>query len=114
MREDPRFRSVGPNVLELVDDDEIEELGEEDGLWFDYTFVEFLKTNYSKECKYRSLRYKLIALFVIVAVQRAILLDPNATSETGREYKINFIPSRLTDPCPLQVDQERVRNQQSC
>lgn len=49
LREDPRFRSVGPNVLEMIDDDEtLEELGEEEGLWFDYVFVEFLKTNYSK------------------------------------------------------------------
>ncbi|KAM0756160.1 hypothetical protein T439DRAFT_22282 [Meredithblackwellia eburnea MCA 4105] len=65
LREDPRFRSVGPNVLELVDEEEsLEDLSEEDGLWFDYTFVEFLKTNY-------------------ISVQRAILLDPNA-SEPGR------------------------------
>ena len=49
LREDPRFRSVGPNVLEMVDDSEIvDNLGEEEGLWFDYTFVEFLKTNYSQ------------------------------------------------------------------
>ena len=48
LREDPRFRSVGPNVLELVDEeDSLDDLSEEDGLWFDYAFVEFLKTNYS-------------------------------------------------------------------
>ncbi|KAI5478541.1 hypothetical protein MNV49_004798 [Pseudohyphozyma bogoriensis] len=65
LREDPRFRNVGPNVLELVDEEDmVEELTEEDGLWFDYTFVEFLKTNY-------------------ISVQRAILLDPSAT-EPGR------------------------------
>ncbi|BGP21760.1 transporter [Rhodotorula toruloides] len=48
LREDPRFRNVGPNVLELVDEDDTiaEDLGEEDGLWFDFSFVEFLKTNY--------------------------------------------------------------------
>lgn len=48
LREDPRFRSVGPNVLELVDDEILDDLGEEDGIWFDYTFVEFLKTNYGE------------------------------------------------------------------
>lgn len=48
LREDPRFRSVGPNVLEMVDGEDVEHLGEEDGLWFDYTFVEFLKTNYGQ------------------------------------------------------------------
>ncbi|GAA5926865.1 hypothetical protein JCM3775_007063 [Rhodotorula graminis] len=67
LREDPRFRNVGPNALELIDDDEAlaDDLGEEDGLWFDFAFVEFLKTNY-------------------VSVQRAILVDPHATSLTGR------------------------------
>lgn len=50
LREDPRFRTVGPNVLELSDDDDahLDDIGEEGGLWFDFTFVEFLKTNYSK------------------------------------------------------------------
>ena len=48
LREDPRFRSVGPGVLEMnEDEDALEDLGEEDGLWFDFAFVEFLKTNYS-------------------------------------------------------------------
>lgn len=49
LREDPRFRNVGPNVLELIDEDDAlaEDLGEENGLWFDFSFVEFLKTNYS-------------------------------------------------------------------
>ncbi|GAA5870219.1 hypothetical protein JCM16303_001931 [Sporobolomyces ruberrimus] len=63
LREDPRFRTVGPNVLELSDDDDahLDDVGEEGGLWFDFTFVEFLKTNY-------------------IAVQRAILVDPQATS----------------------------------
>ncbi|GAA5950474.1 hypothetical protein JCM3765_004560 [Sporobolomyces pararoseus] len=63
LREDPRFRTVGPNVLELSDDDDahLDDIGEEGGLWFDFTFVEFLKTNY-------------------IAVQRAILVDPQATS----------------------------------
>ena len=35
-------------MLEMVDGEDVEHLGEEDGLWFDYTFVEFLKTNYSQ------------------------------------------------------------------
>ncbi|GAA5908041.1 uncharacterized protein JCM6883_004097 [Sporobolomyces salmoneus] len=63
LREDPRFRTVGPNILELSDDDDahLDDIGEEGGLWFDFTFVEFLKTNY-------------------IAVQRAILVDPSATS----------------------------------
>ncbi|KAM0793553.1 hypothetical protein ACM66B_000990 [Microbotryomycetes sp. NB124-2] len=60
LREDDRFRSVLPNVLEMADDDDtLEEPAEEDGLWFDFAFVEFLKTNY-------------------VSVQRAILLEPGS------------------------------------
>ncbi|GAA6051299.1 hypothetical protein JCM3770_006800 [Rhodotorula araucariae] len=68
LREDPRFRNVGPNALELIDDADdalVDDLGEEDGVWFDFAFVEFLKTNY-------------------VSVQRAILVDPHATSNTAR------------------------------
>ncbi|GAA5980168.1 hypothetical protein JCM10908_001559 [Rhodotorula pacifica] len=63
LREDPRFRNVGPNVLELIDEDDAlaEDLGEENGLWFDFSFVEFLKTNY-------------------ISVQRSILIDPHASS----------------------------------
>lgn len=30
------------------DEDLLDDVGEEDGLWFDYAFVEFLKTNYSQ------------------------------------------------------------------
>jgi hypothetical protein len=49
LREDPRFRSVGPNVLEMLDDEVLDDLTEDDGIWFDYTFVEFLKTNYGRD-----------------------------------------------------------------
>ncbi|BGP36921.1 Vesicle-mediated ER to Golgi transport protein [Rhodotorula kratochvilovae] len=68
LREDPRFRNVGPAALELIDDGDeasADDLGEEDGLWFDFAFVEFLKTNY-------------------VSVQRAILVDPHASSASTR------------------------------
>lgn len=44
LREDVRFKNVGPDVLELSDDDE----ANEDGIWFDWSFVEFLKNNYCK------------------------------------------------------------------
>lgn len=39
-------------MLEMAEDDQdgsLDDLTEEDGLWFDFAFVEFLKTNYS-EC----------------------------------------------------------------
>lgn len=45
LREDVRFKNVGPDILEITDD---EEYGSEDGIWFDWAFVEFLKNNYCK------------------------------------------------------------------
>ncbi|GAA6035143.1 hypothetical protein JCM8097_006386 [Rhodosporidiobolus ruineniae] len=68
LREDNRFRTVGPQVLELADEEDdatADELGEEHGLWFDFAFVEFLKTSY-------------------ISVQRAILVDPHATTSATR------------------------------
>ncbi|ORY56205.1 p115 like vesicle tethering protein [Leucosporidium creatinivorum] len=74
LREDPRFRSVGPGVLEMnEDEDALEDLGEEDGLWFDFAFVEFLKTNY-------------------ISVQRAILLDPSSTNPGRRSVDASASP----------------------
>lgn len=47
LREDVRFKNVGPEVLEMPDEDEgIVGGGAEDGIWFDWSFVEFLKNNY--------------------------------------------------------------------
>jgi hypothetical protein len=64
LREDVRFKNVGPDVLEMVDDEDANP--SEDGIWFDWPFVEYLKNNY-------------------LAVQRSILLDPGASdlSRTG-------------------------------
>lgn len=45
LREDVRFKNVGPDVLEMLDD---EDQDNEDGIWFDWPFVEFLKNNYRK------------------------------------------------------------------
>lgn len=58
LREDVRFKNVGPDVLEMVDDEDSNP--SEDGIWFDWPFVEYLKNNY-------------------LAVQRSILLDPGAS-----------------------------------
>lgn len=43
------------------DEDALEDLGEEDGLWFDFTFVEFLKTNYSTFVASYRVDWKLIS-----------------------------------------------------
>lgn len=58
LREDVRFKNVGPDVLEMVDDEDANP--SEDGIWFDWPFVEYLKNNY-------------------LSVQRSILLDPGAS-----------------------------------
>lgn len=88
LREDPRFRSVGPGVLEMIEDEEgLEELGEEDGLWFDFAFVEFLKTNYSEcslgaEVKGHSLTARLGA----------------QSRSNERSYSIPTRPTRVVSP----------------
>ncbi|KAA1127740.1 hypothetical protein PGTUg99_000373 [Puccinia graminis f. sp. tritici] len=50
LREDPRFKNVGPDVLELCSQgpapSDPSNPDEEPGLWFDWPFVEFLKNNY--------------------------------------------------------------------
>lgn len=43
LREDVRFKNVGPESLEMADE---ETAAAEDGVWFDWAFVEFLKNNY--------------------------------------------------------------------
>lgn len=83
MREDVRFKNVGPDALEMLDDDDLDS---EDGLWFDWPFVEFLKNNYRE---YRTVS-RICAMPVLndalltVSVQRSILLDPGA-SDMSRE-----------------------------
>ncbi|KAH9473153.1 hypothetical protein Pst134EA_000231 [Puccinia striiformis f. sp. tritici] len=63
LREDPRFKAVGPDVLELslqvpagTDPTNVDV---EPELWFDWPFVEFLKNNY-------------------VSIQQSILIDPGS------------------------------------
>ncbi|SCZ90568.1 BZ3500_MvSof-1268-A1-R1_Chr1-3g02071 [Microbotryum saponariae] len=97
LREDERFRSVGPAVLELIDEEMEEELGEEQGLWFDYSFVEFLKTNY-------------------ISVQRAILMDPTANTTSRRSLDGNGdsyeVVTALRSSIAAQTEQmEDMRNQ---
>ncbi|KNZ50098.1 hypothetical protein VP01_45g9 [Puccinia sorghi] len=63
LREDPRFKNVGPDVLELAlqspspSDPSI--VDNQSGLWFDWPFVEFLKNNF-------------------VSIQQSILIDPGS------------------------------------
>lgn len=46
LREDHRFKNVGPNVLEMNDADMDGQDWLEEGLWFDWPFVEFIRNNY--------------------------------------------------------------------
>lgn len=86
------------------DDDALDDLTEEDGLWFDYTFVEFLKTNYSKLSRlifcFVDLSYLICTL--LVSVQRAILLEPTATDMGRKELLSPGKISRLI-PCMLNL-----------
>ncbi|OAV93002.1 hypothetical protein PTTG_02810 [Puccinia triticina 1-1 BBBD Race 1] len=63
LREDPRFKNVGPDVLELSlqppAGTDPSSADQEPGLWFDWPFVEFLKNNY-------------------VSIQQSILIDPGS------------------------------------
>jgi hypothetical protein len=61
LREDVRFKNVGPDVLEMSEE---EDFDSEDGLWFDWPFVEFLKNNYCKsELTATALMHNLIPHF---------------------------------------------------
>jgi len=68
LREDPRFKNVGPDVLELAFQSPSPShpsiLDNHAGLWFDWPFVEFLKNHF-------------------LSVQQSILIDPG--SEGGRK-----------------------------
>jgi len=48
LREDVRFKNVGPDVLEMNDADDpmTDQSWREDGFWFDWAFVEFVRNNY--------------------------------------------------------------------
>ena len=46
LREDVRFKNVGPDVLEMNEDDPDSQEWREDGFWFDWSFVEFVRNNY--------------------------------------------------------------------
>jgi hypothetical protein len=81
------------------DEDLLDDVGEEDGLWFDYAFVEFLKTNYSEFSFFSSSLSVGADERDIVAVQRSILLDPNAT-ESGRQSPPLSSLFNLTDMRP--------------
>nr|ASF90195.1 hypothetical protein SPAR05478 [Bartheletia paradoxa] len=82
LREDPRFKNVGPDALEIAFLDDldnetregeerlegerngVETVGEAEAPWFDHAFVEFVKGNY-------------------LAVQRSIAADPAAVAASG-------------------------------
>ena len=50
LREDVRFKNVRPDILEMADDEDSANAAE-DGIWFDWAFVEYLKNNYCGSCK---------------------------------------------------------------
>lgn len=53
LRDDARFREVGPDVLELAAEEEaaVGTEGAPTGLWFDWPFVAFWKNNFGAHAK---------------------------------------------------------------
>lgn len=45
LREDARFKNIGPDTMEM-NEPPSDDVDVDDGLWFDWSFVEFLKNNY--------------------------------------------------------------------
>lgn len=94
LREDVRFKNVGPEILEMSEDDETAE----DGVWFDWSFVEFLKNNYRKST---DRHVKLLTLFPArsVSVQRSILLDPGQTDFSGELHALVACRTQPENEC---------------
>ncbi|CAH7688088.1 p115 like vesicle tethering protein [Phakopsora pachyrhizi] len=94
LREDPRFKDVGPDVLELnilisqsaeeSFDSLQERLSKE--LWFDWPFVEFVKNNY-------------------VSIQQSILVDP-ASSGTKNSSNESAAQNKLIDSLRDQISEQ--------
>ena len=73
MREDSRFKNVGPDILEMTVESENAAL--EEGFYFDWSFVEFARNNYRTFC-HMSIHEGMLNSGVTVSIQRASLLEP--------------------------------------
>lgn len=60
LREDNRFKNVGPDILEMSDDNPETQYLHEDGFWFDWPFVEFVRNNYRTLSPASSVIYKSV------------------------------------------------------
>ncbi len=76
LRDDLRFRTVGPDVLERVGDDPaLAKEERQDGLWVDWSFVEFWKNNF-------------------LMAQRSVLVEPQSTSKTAAGASAELLDAR--------------------
>lgn len=85
LRDDSRFKNTGPDVLEslgleakkpqLTSSSALQTAGDDDGLWFDWAFVDFLKTNY-------------------VLIQKSILVDPSSTSASQASQSTELLDAK--------------------
>ncbi|KDN41073.1 hypothetical protein K437DRAFT_258431 [Tilletiaria anomala UBC 951] len=76
LRDDPRFRAVGPDVLERVGDaPEATAENQQDGLWLNWGFVEFWKNNF-------------------LLVQKSILVEPSSTSASSATASTELLDAR--------------------
>ncbi|PLW51949.1 hypothetical protein PCASD_00881 [Puccinia coronata f. sp. avenae] len=89
LREDPRFKNVGPDVLELnlqtPASSDPSTVDNQPGVWFDWPFVEFLKNHY-------------------VSIQQSILIDPGSSGgrkssqESGQQSEeLGTLTSQLVE-----------------
>ena len=98
VREDSRFKAVGPDVT--VVDVMLEDVGRQGGrggeaeaatdgegeIWLDWAFVEFWKENY---CEYWAIGNACISLANMCCldnVQKSITADPNSTAAEAGQY----------------------------
>ncbi|MCO5555756.1 hypothetical protein L7F22_009301 [Adiantum nelumboides] len=85
LRDDPRFKNTSPDVLDnLGRQNVVNVIGggapsvqteEEEGLWFDWAFVDFLKTNY-------------------VLIQKSILVDPSSSSANQASQSTELLDAK--------------------
>lgn len=79
LRDDSRFKNTGPDVLETLSSASrgpgINSVEEEEGLWFDWSFVDFLKTNF-------------------IMIQKSILVEPTSTSATQSSQSTELLDAK--------------------
>ena len=64
LREDVRFKNVGPEVLEMNEHDQDVQDLREDGFWFDWAFVEFARNGYCESEGFTLRAYLILSQYL--------------------------------------------------